>query len=109
MPSDERLAIPPVLSNLGLFAAMTSRVPAATCAGSGAAIFNNEPSNCFALNVPLALAVFPSPFRLRTRRSPEPSMATAEGNHPVGIDPSILHLLADRLITAMASLPPQAT
>src|SRR5689334_6214997 len=109
MPSEVRLPIPPELSNFGLFAAVTSRVPPAICAGNGAGILTSDPSKDRELKLPLPLAVFPTPLILSTRKAPSLSMAIADGNQPVGMEPSSFQVLPFRVATAIALLPPQAT
>src|SRR5215471_17790898 len=109
IPSDCRLETPPAGSNLGLFAAFTSRVPAANCAGVGAGMVSNEPWYWRELNVPFLSAVLPIPLRLSTRSEPSGATATAVGNHAVGIAPSTFHWPLASRATAIALLPPQPT
>src|SRR5580765_4482960 len=92
IPSDGRFDTPPAASNLGLLAAFTSRVPAATCAGAGAGIFSSIPSYSFELKAPLWFDVLPTPLMLTTRREPSGSIAIADGNQAVGTAPITAHL-----------------
>src|SRR5437870_3047696 len=109
MPREVRLETPPFVSYLGLFAAATSRVPAAIWTGKGAVILKIEPSCCRELKAPFPFDVLPTPLMLRTRREPSDATARPEGNQPAGRAPSTFHFLLSRVTTAIASLPPQAT
>src|ERR1039458_4204936 len=113
MPSEAGFEMPPAGSNLGLLAARTSRVPAATCDAVGAGMRSSDPSYCRELNEPFLSAVLPTPLMLSTRSEPSEATAIAEGNQAVGMAPATDPLPAGLppvgCRTAMASLPPQAT
>src|SRR5450759_3964466 len=109
MPSEARLAMQPAGANLGLLAARTSLVPAASCAAVGAGIRSSDPSYTFELNVPFLSAVLPIPLIFSTRSEPSAASATAEGNHAVGIAPATCQMPAAWRTTAIALFPPQAT